>query len=44
MTKAPTCGGDVRARIKRSDFGMTKFIPLVDDEVNIKVPFEATKQ
>lgn len=44
MTKAPTCGGDVRARIRRSDFGMTKFIPLVGDEVDIKVPFEATKQ
>lgn len=43
MTKQPTCGADVSARIKRSDFGMTKFLPLVGDDVKIFVPVEATK-
>jgi polyisoprenoid-binding protein YceI len=43
MTKAPTCGGDAHAQFNRSDFGMTKFIPLVGDEVTILVPFEATR-
>ncbi|MGE5466927.1 MAG: YceI family protein [Ignavibacteria bacterium] len=41
MTKAQTCGADIAAQIKRSDFGMTKFIPLVADEVKIFVPVEA---
>lgn len=43
MNKAPTCGADISAQIKRSDFGMTKFIPLVGDEVRIFVPVEAIK-
>jgi polyisoprenoid-binding protein YceI len=44
MTKAQTCGADISARIRRSDFGMTKFIPLVGDEVKIFVPVEAVRQ
>jgi polyisoprenoid-binding protein YceI len=44
MTKAQTCGADIDARIKRSDFGMTRFIPLVGDEVKIFVPVEAIKE
>jgi polyisoprenoid-binding protein YceI len=43
MTKQQTCGGDVSAEFKRSDFGMTKFLPLVGDEVRILVPVEATR-
>lgn len=43
MNKAMTCGGDVQAAIKRSAFGMRKFLPLVGDDVKIAVPFEATK-
>ncbi|MDD5248036.1 MAG: YceI family protein [Rhodocyclaceae bacterium] len=43
MTKASTCGADISATIKRSDFGMTKFLPAVGDEVKIFVPVEATK-
>lgn len=43
MTKVQTCGGDVRAQIKRSDFGMNKFLPMVGDEATIRVPFEATR-
>lgn len=43
MTKTPTCGADIGATIKRSDFGMTKFLPLVGDDIRIFVPVEATR-
>jgi polyisoprenoid-binding protein YceI len=35
------CAGDVSATVKRSDFGMTKYIPTVSDEIKIRVPVEA---
>jgi polyisoprenoid-binding protein YceI len=35
------CAGDVSALVKRSDFGMTKYIPAVSDEIKISVPVEA---
>jgi polyisoprenoid-binding protein YceI len=35
------CAGDVLATIKRSEFGMTKYIPTVSDEITITVPVEA---
>lgn len=41
MTHKDMCGADVTASFKRSDFGMTKFLPLVGDEVRIHVPLEA---
>jgi polyisoprenoid-binding protein YceI len=37
------CAADVSAIIKRSDFGMTKYIPTVSDEIRISVPVEAYK-
>lgn len=43
MNKAPTCGADISAQIRRSDFGMTRFLPLVGDDVKIFVPVEATR-
>ena len=43
MNKKPTCGADVSVTIKRSEFGMTKYVPAVADEVKISVPVEATK-
>lgn len=43
MNKKPTCGGDIGTTIKRSDFGMTKYLPAVADEVRIVVPVEAFK-
>jgi len=43
MNKKPTCGGDISVTIKRSDFGMTKYVPAVSDEVKIFVPVEAFK-
>lgn len=44
VTQAPVCGGDITATLKRSDFGLTKYIPAVSDEVTVKVPIEAYKQ
>ena len=43
MNKKPTCGADISVTLKRSEFGMTKFVPAVSDEVKISVPVEAVK-
>lgn len=43
LLKKPYCGAEVRAQIKRSDFGMTKGIPIVGDEVRLLSPVEALK-
>ncbi|MBY0575710.1 MAG: YceI family protein [Gallionellaceae bacterium] len=43
MNKKPTCGADIAATLKRSDFGMTKYVPGVSDEVRIIAPIEALK-
>lgn len=43
MNKKPTCGADITATLKRSEFGMTKYVPAVSDEVRISVPVEATR-
>ncbi len=43
VTKKSMCAGDVTATVKRSDFGLTKYIPAVSDEVKISVPVEAYK-
>jgi polyisoprenoid-binding protein YceI len=43
MTRKPMCGAEVSTAIKRSDFGMTKFIGAVSDEVKIYSPVEAFK-
>lgn len=43
MNKKPTCGADITTTLKRSDFGMSKYVPAVADEVKISVPVEATK-
>ena len=44
MNKKPTCGADITTTLKRSEFGMTKFVPAVSDEVKILVPLEAVKE
>lgn len=41
LSKKPYCGAEVSAQIKRSDFGMTKGIPMVGDEVRLVSPVEA---
>ena len=43
MVKKPACGADITATLKRSEFGMTKFLPAVSDEVRISAPVEAIK-
>ena len=44
MNKKPMCAGDINATIKRSDFGMNKYIPTVSDDINISIPVEAYKE
>ena len=39
-----TCGADVVASLKRSDFGMTAFSSFVGDEVRLEIQVEAVKQ
>ncbi len=41
--KTTVCGADVTAKLKRSEFGLTKYIPDVSDEITIRVPIEAYK-
>lgn len=43
LNSKPLCAGDVTAEIKRSDFGMTKYLSAVSDMVKINVPVEAYK-
>lgn len=38
------CAGDVTADIKRSDFGLTKYLGAVGDDVKVEVPVEAYRQ
>ena len=39
--KKKACGADMTAHIKRSEFGMTKFLPVLADEVLLRVNVEA---
>ena len=43
VTKKWKCGADVAADIKRSDFGLTKYVPYIGDAVRIMIGVEATK-
>ncbi|HUW25076.1 MAG TPA: YceI family protein [Gallionella sp.] len=43
MNKKFTCGADITATLKRSEFGMSKYVPAVSDEVKISAPVEAVK-
>jgi polyisoprenoid-binding protein YceI len=44
LNKRETCGADIIARLKRSEFGMSKYIPSVSDEVRLIIPVEAYKE
>jgi polyisoprenoid-binding protein YceI len=44
MNKKEMCGADISTTIKRSDFGMTKYLPGIGDEVKLSSPVEAYKQ
>ena len=41
--KRKVCGGDFVAKIKRSDFGMKKFLANLADDVTLHINFEAIK-
>lgn len=41
IQKKPVCGADAQTRIRRSDWGMTKYVPTIGDEVGIKIGVEA---
>lgn len=43
MNKKAMCAGNITATVRRSDFGMVRFIPAISDEVKINVPVEAYK-
>lgn len=44
MAKKPWAGADATAIIKRSDYGMTTFLPAIGDEVKINIQIEAVKE
>ena len=41
MRKAPAAGFDATATVKRSDFGISKYIPGVSDDIKIHITTEA---
>jgi len=43
ISKKETCGADVTATLRRSEFGMTRFIPAVGDEVRLLIQVEAVR-
>jgi polyisoprenoid-binding protein YceI len=43
ISKKPTCGANATATIKRSDFGVSAFVPGISDEVKIFISVEAIK-
>ncbi|MGY6276795.1 YceI family protein [Methylomonas sp. MgM2] len=38
-----TCGANAVANIKRSDFGVDKYVPMVGDDVSVAIQVEATR-
>jgi len=43
ITKKPLCAADLGATIKRSEWGMMKYVPAVSDLVRLDIPIEAYK-
>jgi hypothetical protein len=43
MLKKDLCGAEATTTIKRSEFGMTKYVPAVGDEVKLAIQVEAIK-
>ena len=41
IVKKPVCAADIETTLKRSEFGMTKYLPGISDEVQVRVPVEA---
>jgi polyisoprenoid-binding protein YceI len=43
MNRKMMCAGNISATVKRSEFGMVKYIPGISDEIKVTVPVEAYK-
>ena len=43
MLRKEMCGADVSTSLKRSDFGMSAFVPAVGDDIRINIAVEAYK-
>lgn len=43
INKKALCAADISATIRRSEWGMKKYLPAIGDEVTIKIPVEAFK-
>jgi polyisoprenoid-binding protein YceI len=41
VIKAPAAGFDATTIIKRSDFGVTKYLPVVSDEIPVRITLDA---
>ena len=44
MAKMPACGADAKTTIKRSEFGVGNFVPMVGDEIPLQIEIEAIKK
>lgn len=43
LNKKDDCGAEVTGSLKRSDFGMKTFIPMIGDEITLRIQVEAWK-
>ena len=43
MLKKEVCGAEATVTIKRSEFGMTKYVPALGDDVKLEINVEAFK-
>jgi polyisoprenoid-binding protein YceI len=44
VVKHYVCGGDLTGTLKRSDFGLSKYLSMVSDEVRITISVEAIRE
>lgn len=44
MSGVDACGANAEAKVKRSDFGMAKYVPAVGDDVTILIAIEAVNK
>jgi polyisoprenoid-binding protein YceI len=42
MTSAPTCGFSAKGVLKRSDWGMKAYVPMVSDDIELRIEVEAS--
>jgi len=43
MLQKMMCAGNISATVKRSEFGMMRYIPAISDEIKVSIPIEAYK-